>query len=567
LLLAVVLFILMLAWVGVRGYLARQHLLKARSEVTSLQAAITAGNVDDLSVRLAAIRREAQAARSLTSDPVWSTLGHVPWFGVSLHAANEVALSVDQVASRVLPPLVKASDTIQPRTLRQPDGSLQLARLSGAEPNLLVANRALDLARQKLGSTQLSEVASPIAHAQQTLAKSLSDLARSLNAASRAVRLGPAMAGATGARRYLVIFQTPAEARGTGGLAGSYAIVRFDKGKLTTERSGSDQDFKAAPSPVVNLGPDFNSRYAQLDSAEDWGTANFTPHFPWAAQIWAKLWQRQSGERVDGVIAIDPIALADLLGVTGPVTLSNGKVINSQNAASWTMSDSYQIQDQTLRKNLNVELSKLTLDRLSTASISFTQLLKVAGKAAGQRHVLLWSAHPEEEALLAGTPVAGELPNAPGPFADLVLINGGGDKLDYYLQRSLKYQVMSCTPKTRTVRISFTLTNTAPKSGLPSYVTNRADKRVVPLGQSRVFADLYLADGGILKSWDIDGKAVSVRLAIERKHSVAEFDMEMPPGESRTVTANVTEPASTAKVVIPVQPLAHPLTVVTSGSC
>ena len=114
------------------------------------------------------------------------------------------------------------------------------------------------------------------------------------------------------------------------------------------------------------------------------------------------------------------------------------------------MSDSYALYptDQTLRKKLSVELSKRALNRLSSPATDLTQLLKLMGQAVGEHRLLLWSAHPAEQSLIAGTPAAGELPDAAGPFADLVLLNGGGDKLDYYLERSLNYRVMSCTQQT-----------------------------------------------------------------------------------------------------------------------
>ena len=114
--------------------LARAHLLSVRSEVAQLQTAITAGQLDGLTGRLVQIRGEAHAARELTSDPVWAALSRLPWLGSTLDAANQVATSVDQVASQVLPPLVNATDMIQPRTLRQPDGRLKLARLPAAIP-------------------------------------------------------------------------------------------------------------------------------------------------------------------------------------------------------------------------------------------------------------------------------------------------------------------------------------------------------------------------------------------------------------------------------------------------
>ncbi len=543
--------------------------MKARAEVVQLQAALTLGDSGNLSARLTEIDREAQAARTMTSDPVWAGLSQVPWLGSSLRAAHEVAVSVDQVARDVLPPLLRATDLIAPQTLRQPDGALQLNRLVAAVPDLRVAIEKLASVRGKLRTTSGSEVIPAVSKAQTTLAASLAGLAGGLDTAYRAAQIAPEMLGANGVRRYLVIFETPAEARGTGGLAGSYAVIRFDHGRLTTERSGSDTDFKNAPAPVVDLGQGYRDRYGQTGGASEWSAANWTPNYPWAAQVWAKLWQRQSGEYVDGVISVDPIALGYFLSVTGPVTLSNGEVITSANAARWVMSDSYRIfaDDQTLRKRMSVELSKRTLNLLSSTRTDLPKLLKVLGRAAGERRLLLWSAHPSDEALIAGTPAAGQLADAPGPFADLVLRNGGGNKLDYYLDRSLSYQVVSCTPQSREVRVSFTLTNSAPKSGLPSYVSGRVDGRKVPVGQNRIYADLFLAQGAKLQSWNLNGRAIPTRLSIELGHSVAEFDLELPLGEPQTVTVLVAEPPSTQSVVIPVQPLARGLAVHSNGHC
>ena len=537
--------------------------------MVQLQSALAAGNLDGLPGRLAQIKHQASAARSLTSDPIWSALGDVPWFGASLDAAQRMALSIDQVAGQVLPPLVKATDAIAPRTMRSADGTLKLGRLTSAIPDLKVASQALESAQRTLDKSSGSGVFTLISHSRAQLGKSLAGLAGSLDSAYRAAQIAPAMVGANGARRYLVIFQTPAESRGTGGLAGSYAVIRFDQGKLTTERSGSDADFKSSPVPVVDLGQEYRDRYGQTGGASEWSAANWTPNFPWAAEVWSKLWERQSGQRIDGVISVDPIALGDFLNVTGPVTLSDGEVITGANAAQWVMSDSYRVYptNQTLRRQVSTELSKRVLNRLSSDQTDLTALLKVMGKAAGERRLLLWSAHPAEEKLISGTPAAGEESAAPGPYADLILRNGAGDKLDYYLDRSLDYHVLSCSAAARMVRVSFTLMNTAPTSGLPAYVTGRVDGRVVPVGQDRVYADLFLARGAVLKSWKLDGSAVPVRLSIELGHSVAEFDLELPLGEARTVTAVVQEPPSKKRVLIPVQPLARPLRVTSSGSC
>ena len=138
-----------------------------------------------------------------------------------------------------------------------------------------------------------------------------------------------------------MVFQTPAESRGTGGLVGSFAIIKIDNGKITRERTGSDTELKDSATAVVDFGAEFNKRYANTDEALAWRNANFTPHYPYAAEIWQRLWEKQTGEKLDGVLSADPITLGYLLGVSGPVTLSDGEVINGQNAATWSMVTSY----------------------------------------------------------------------------------------------------------------------------------------------------------------------------------------------------------------------------------
>ena len=53
------------------------------------------------------------------------------------------------------------------------------------------------------------------------------------------------------------------------------------------------------------------------------------------------MWQAETGQHVDGVMAVDVVALTQLLAVTGPVTLPDGKVINSSNAEQFLLHDQY----------------------------------------------------------------------------------------------------------------------------------------------------------------------------------------------------------------------------------
>jgi len=48
----------------------------------------------------------------------------------------------------------------------------------------------------------------------------------------------------------------------------------------------------------------------------------------------------------------------------------------------------------------------------------------------------------------------------------LSIVNDGGNKLDYYLERSLTWTRTGCGP-TRATTVTVTLTNNAPATGLP----------------------------------------------------------------------------------------------------
>ena len=51
----------------------------------------------------------------------------------------------------------------------------------------------------------------------------------------------PALVGAESPKRYLIAFQNSAEARGTGGILGAYAIIEFNKGSLKVIQTGSNE--------------------------------------------------------------------------------------------------------------------------------------------------------------------------------------------------------------------------------------------------------------------------------------------------------------------------------------
>src|SRR5664279_844162 len=68
---------------------------------------------------------------------------------------------------------------------------------------------------------------------------------------------------------------------------------------------------------------------------------NLTPDFPTAAAMIAKMYTARTGTAVDGVVAIDPVALSYLLEGTGPVDVGDGVVLTSDTVVPGLLSAVY----------------------------------------------------------------------------------------------------------------------------------------------------------------------------------------------------------------------------------
>jgi hypothetical protein len=174
----------------------------------------------------------------------------------------------------------------------------------------------------------------------------------------------------------------------------------------------------------------------------------------------------------------------------------------------------------------------------------------------------MWSSNPAEESRLAATAVGGALPQSPGPFAELVVNNASGTKLDYYLERSLAYSLGPCHQGSRTSSVRVRLTNGAPKTGLPDYAVYRMDdpNHAHARGSNKLWVSVVAATGAQLTRATLDGASQLMSINTELGHPVLGTDVELDPGQTRTLQLSLTEPASNAPPVVPEQPLTHPQT-------
>ena len=565
-LLAGVLVVVTGLWLGYRGLQARRHLVDASDLAAVIRDDLLHGDRAGASARLAQLQRDARDAHRLTHDPVWRSAAHLPLLGRTFATTADIAGLTDDLAQQVMPELVAAGDALAPSRLRVNGDTISLSALHQAQVPLDIAVRRLTQLTARADRLPRTWTLSQVVIARDRAVAQLQRLSGIVHTADDIGRIGPAMLGETAPRFYFVAVENNAESRGTGGLVGAFLILRADHGRLRVVRSGSDLDLHNAGRPVLDLGRAFDRLYRPYGSDTVWANSNISPHLPYAGQIWAALWQRQTGQHVDGALTLDPVALSDLLAATGPFRVGT-QLVTTNNVVELLLRRIYVIvQDPVRRKQVLQVVAKAAVTRVTSGAGDADAVANEIGRAIGSHHLGIWSAHPDEQRVLEATPAAQTVPAVTTPYAALVVSNAAGSKLDYYLRRTLVYRSTGCDGGRRHTQITVRLTNAAPP-GLPPYVTARLD-RPGPVGSDALIVAVYGTDGAALRDATLDGRATTLSIDTERGHPVFSTVLEMAAGQTRVLTLDLDEPAPAGPPLVPEQPLVEPqLTQVALGSC
>ena len=415
----------------------------------------------------------------------------------------------------------------------------------------------------------------PVDQARADLLGQLQDLSGQLRSTHEAVSLLPPMLGADGPRRYMVAFQNNAEARGSGGLPGVYAVVRADRGRVSFDHYGVTSDFSGIEVSLKGLSPGYASHY--------WGPASpgrvLRQHHgqpalprqrhPPAAVLEGQDWRAARRRHCDRSPRAGDAARGDRPSL--PRRRLDGGSVQRRSADRARRLPAFRRPAE--RKLYLIGVAKAVADDLlERGPQKGTQLASALGKAVGERRLLVYSTHAAEQRVLATRRIGGALSDTDGLFFGVVINNGGGNKLDYYLAREVTYEAAPCsspTPSQATVTI--TLTNRAPKSGLTDYVAGRADRLIVPVskGTNRVLVGYYATKGAGFSGATLDGKTELLAIDSEQGRPVFTSALEIAPGQTRVLRLTIDEPPQAkGPVSTLVQPLVLPQkTVVRAPSC
>ena len=538
--LALLFVLFVIGWIGVRGFLAYDHLASAQKQAPEI-----AQNIGDLSAATAAldeVGRHTSAARDLTSDPLWRGAEDVPWVGPQLAAVADAAAAVDDVVTGTAKPIAGVADGFGVEAFVPVDGRIDasvFAALAGpAEDGARVAASA----RDDLEAIDRAPLVAPLADAVDTLDGLLSEVASGTDALSRASRLLPSMLGADGPREHLLLVQNNAEWRSLGGIVGASTLLRTDKGAIELDGQLASGDFDRYDDSVLDLG-----EYASLYGAKPGRyIQNVTqvPDFSLTARL-AQEFAKREGRDVTSVMSIDPVALSYLLEATGPVRLPTGDELTSDNAVQLLLNEVYlRYEDPRQQDAFFASAAGAVFTAMTSGQVDPGALISALGRAGSEHRLYLWSANEDDEKVLSGTTLAGAPPASDADTARFgVYFNDGtGSKMDYYMTSDVRLGWSGCGTGTtpRTLSLTVRLTNDAPAdaASLPEYITGGGSFGV-PVGTARTVGEIYLPKGFTI-STATPPTDRAFGGAIVGGRQVLSYSADLKPGESATVTVDVT---------------------------
>ncbi len=468
----------------------------------------------------------------------------LPIVGPNVHAARELA----DIGSD----LARAGETltasVDPDKLRIVDGRIPLEEVAAVEPKLEEASTILVDARDRLADLQpgylLDPISDGIAKVQRELDKAAQDSVR----AAAAAKLAPAILGQGEPRQYFLAIQNPAELRGTGGLIGNWGILTTADGKVSLDgiqNLGVLNYREGAPARTLNAPADYVRRYGRYHPETEWHPVNISPDWPTVAGVIADLYPQSGGAPVDGVIAVDPVGLQALLELTGPIEVEDWpERITAENVLDVTLRDAYSRFDQGQnleRKDFLGEVADVAVDKATNGDLGRpARVAKYLGQAAHEGHISLWFADPAEERVARTLDVAGKLPSGDQDSLLVVDINGAGNKLDYYLNRTVEYRATIDPSGDRTGAdvdgvVTVGLTNTAPTEGLPRAVSGPAEghEDQFVAGQNRSTVSVYtpLTATGV----QLQGQDTGYASEVELGRNVYSVTVDLMPQQSTQI--------------------------------
>ena len=381
--------------------------------------------------------------RSQMQGPLWGAAEWIPVLGGDVKTARALVDTLVGLVDGALVPVSQALSTVELDKLVVADGSdriqFDVAAIQAVADAVRQAVPVLDEAASAVGGMGETHIAQ-LTEAVDTAKEKIAPLAGELDEAAGLLEVLPGLLGASGERVYGVLAQNNVEIRSTGGLAGQCCRVEAKDGLLSLSEVEGIRNFMNPGDDEAMCVPLTDEEVALYSRSVGYMSVNVNciPDFPRVCDIFSQLWFATNNEHVDGFVALDPIFLQMLMGLTQGTKTADGTVLDGGSTVRVLMHDTYwrNLDDYAATDVYFAEAASAALDCImgSISSMDPGALLQAVRRGIDGGNLLMWASDADEQAVIEGLGASGEVTLDPAaPQLGVYLNNGSWSKFEWYL--------------------------------------------------------------------------------------------------------------------------------------
>lgn len=274
----------------------------------------------------------------------------------------------------------------------------------------------------------------------------------------------PEIIGYGAEKRYLVLFQNNTELRPTGGFIGTYGVITVNNGKISDLFIDDIYHLDSISiGKLNNAVPVELSKYLKVP---EWymRDCNWDPNFPTSARDCLDLYYKEKTnlinfgnitsstdtniipEKIDGIIAITPNVIKNLLEIVGTQEV-NGILFESENFTE-DLQKAVELYYKDMgvsqwdRKDIIKALANVMIEKMKNLDITeYDKILDITKDSLDKKDILLYSTNSEIESLISNASWAGEIKDSRRDYLMVIDSNLASYKSDQYIDRTISYSI------------------------------------------------------------------------------------------------------------------------------
>ncbi len=338
------------------------------------------------------------------------------------------------------------------------------------------------------------------------------------------------MLGGVRAQKYLILFENNSEIRAGGGFIGSYGILDIEDGKIKNlfidgifNPDGQLKEKIIPPMPIQKISVAWSMH-----------DANWFADFPTSAQKTALFYEKTGGPTVDGVIAITPNALKEILKITGPIPMPEyNTTITEENFLYQTQTQVEELYDKEKNspKQFIADLAPKIIGKFFNVENLNNQekiqryltFINIVEKSFKEKHIIIYHRNPGIQKMIVKREWGGKILNSSGDYLDIVHSNINGYKTDAVIDEQVEHQAEILSDGSIIDTLRITRKHTGGENDYDWYnrVNSNYMRVYVPLG-----SELLEAKGHTVQDYEppIDYSGFTIDPDVEKIESAIKID-------------------------------------------